>query len=112
MQLHVPEKGAAWHEPSDNPDWAVIPSGLEQADFLCLSDSAGSMKAFFRGNGTNVIKIGPETALKLSLNDGIRNWVVSDPASIQLHERMISGALAGASAQVMMFIIGWCSEFL
>lgn len=58
------------------------------------------MRAFFRGNGTNVIKIGPETALKLSLNDSIRSRVVRDPDNVQLYERMMSGALAGASAQV------------
>mmetsp|Transcript_21240 Transcript_21240/g.59056 ORF Transcript_21240/g.59056 Transcript_21240/m.59056 type:complete len:311 (-) Transcript_21240:248-1180(-) len=63
----------------------------------------GSMRAFFRGNGTNVVKIGPETALKLSLNDEIRSFVVADPANVQIHERMISGALAGASAQFTIY---------
>uniref|UniRef100_A0A7S1SPR2 ADP,ATP carrier protein n=1 Tax=Tetraselmis chuii TaxID=63592 RepID=A0A7S1SPR2_9CHLO len=65
--------------------------------------SEGSMRAFFRGNGTNVVKIGPETALKLSLNDSIRSQLVRDPENIQLHERMLSGALAGASAQLSIY---------
>mmetsp|Transcript_41333 Transcript_41333/g.105695 ORF Transcript_41333/g.105695 Transcript_41333/m.105695 type:complete len:319 (+) Transcript_41333:39-995(+) len=62
-----------------------------------------SLRAFFRGNGTNVIKIGPETALKLSLNDSIRSRVVRDPDNVQLYERMMSGALAGASAQLTIY---------
>lgn len=34
-----------------------------------LLPAAGSIKAFFKGNGTNVVKIAPETAIKLTMND-------------------------------------------
>ena len=77
-------------------DWQLISTGY--FGYVWVS---GSFKAFFRGNGTNVVKIGPETALKLSLNDSIRNRIVADPNNVQLQERMLSGALAGASAQVV-----------
>ena len=60
---------------------------------------AGSLRAFFRGNGTNVIKITPETAIKLGANDHIKRLLVVDPADITPVQRLISGALAGATAQ-------------
>lgn len=58
------------------------------------------MSAFFRGNGTNVVKIAPETAIKLTLNDVLKHAVVSDPDDITPAQRMLAGALAGGSAQV------------
>lgn len=37
--------------------------------------SAGSVKAYFKGNGTNVLKIAPETSIKLGLNDYLKRVV-------------------------------------
>ena len=57
------------------------------------------MSAFFRGNGTNVIKIAPETAIKLSCNDRLKRMLCEDVEEITPGQRMLSGALAGAVAQ-------------
>ncbi len=46
------------------------------------------------------VKIAPETALKLTFNDAIKHVVASDPEYITPAERMVGGAIAGASAQV------------
>ncbi len=62
----------------------------------------GTLRAFFKGNGANVVKIAPETALKLTFNDKMKALLVADPHDITPLERMAAGALAGASAQVRL----------
>ena len=46
------------------------------------------------------VKIAPETAMKLTFNDAIKHVVCADPEQITAGERMVGGAIAGASAQV------------
>ena len=48
-----------------------------------------------------MIKIAPETAIKLSCNDRIKHMVCEDIDDITPGQRMLSGALAGAIAQVI-----------
>ena len=69
--------------------------------FTHVLQCAGTTSAFFRGNGTNVIKIAPETAIKLSCNDRIKHMLCEDVEDITPGQRMLSGALAGAIAQVV-----------
>ena len=47
-----------------------------------------------------MIKIAPETAIKLSCNDRLKRMVCEDVEDITPGQRMLSGALAGAIAQV------------
>ena len=54
------------------------------------------------------MKIAPETALKLTFNDAIKHVVCADPEQITAGERMVGGAIAGASAQVRA---AWASLF-
>lgn len=65
----------------------------------------GTIRAYFRGNGTNVLKIAPETAMKFTLNDVIKRHLAGegDPADITPLQRMGSGALAGATAQTAIY---------
>lgn len=82
--------------------------------------SEGTPRAFFRGNGANVLKIAPETALKLTFNDRIKRAVSSvrssssDPGSsssssssssvsLSPGERFVAGAAAGALAQSAIY---------
>lgn len=65
-----------------------------------MCSASGTWRAYFRGNGANVLKIAPETSLRLTLNDVLKQVVVRDPEDIRPLERMVSGGLAGAAAQV------------
>jgi len=63
----------------------------------------GTMRAFFRGNGTNVIKIAPETAIKLTFNDRIKHMVCHDPDCITPLQRLFAGGMSGAVAQFAIY---------
>lgn len=65
--------------------------------------SEGTVKAFFKGNGANVVKIAPETAIKLTLNDALKRVVSPEPDEITPAQRMLAGALAGACAQATIY---------
>lgn len=71
----------------------------QQEPHLMQLPASGTIKAFFRGNGTNVLKIAPETAIKLTFNDRIKRTIVPDLDNITPLQRMSCGALAGAVAQ-------------
>lgn len=65
----------------------------------------GSLKSFFRGNGTNVVKIVPETAIKLTGSDVLKPYIVQNLDDIQPQERFVCGAMAGAAAQVIVDVL-------
>lgn len=77
--------------------------GMSLRQGLRQMAAEGSVRAYFRGNGANVIKIAPETAMKLTLNDTFRHLLVRDPDHILAWERMLSGGLAGAVAQGLLY---------
>jgi solute carrier family 25 phosphate transporter 23/24/25/41 len=72
----------------------------------------GGVKAFFRGNGTNVIKIGPETAIKFLLFDKIKEAVCKDVKAPTTVERLISGAAAGFTAGSIIYPLEICKTRL
>ncbi|KAL3162702.1 hypothetical protein ABBQ38_008743 [Trebouxia sp. C0009 RCD-2024] len=64
-----------------------------------LMAAEGTYKAYFRGNGANVIKNVPETALKLTCNDRVKAMVAADGHTVTLSERLAIGGISGAVAQ-------------
>ncbi|KAK9823074.1 hypothetical protein WJX81_007778 [Elliptochloris bilobata] len=70
---------------------------------LAAMAAEGSWKAYFRGNGCNVVKNVPETAIKMGFNDRIKALVVNDGHPITLGERLLVGAGAGGLAQVAVY---------
>jgi hypothetical protein len=76
---------------------------------LTLSDAAkavyreGGPRAFFRGNGANVVKVIPETATKFVAFDILKRRLAQDPGNATVAERFAAGGLAGAAAQTLVY---------
>ncbi|KAL2092015.1 hypothetical protein ACEWY4_011813 [Coilia grayii] len=63
----------------------------------------GGVRALWRGNGINVIKIAPETALKFMAYEQIKRIMGSNQESIGISERFVAGSLAGVFAQSVIY---------
>ncbi|KAL4648568.1 calcium-binding mitochondrial carrier protein SCaMC-3-like isoform X2 [Arapaima gigas] len=65
----------------------------------------GGLTALWRGNGINVLKIAPETAIKFLAYEQIK-WLIrgkKDGGTLRVQERFIAGSLAGATAQTVIY---------
>ncbi|XP_048847690.1 calcium-binding mitochondrial carrier protein SCaMC-3b isoform X1 [Brienomyrus brachyistius] len=65
----------------------------------------GGVRSLWRGNGINVLKIAPESAIKFMAYEQIK-WLMKgckDGGSLRVHERFVAGSLAGATAQTIIY---------
>ncbi|XP_029286453.1 calcium-binding mitochondrial carrier protein SCaMC-1-like isoform X2 [Cottoperca gobio] len=65
----------------------------------------GGLRSLWRGNGINVLKIAPETAIKFTAYEQIKNVMRSrnETRNLRIHERFVAGSLAGATAQTAIY---------
>ncbi|XP_032419453.1 calcium-binding mitochondrial carrier protein SCaMC-3-like isoform X1 [Xiphophorus hellerii] len=65
----------------------------------------GGPWSLWRGNGVNVLKIAPETAIKFSTYEQIKSVMRGhdETRTLRVHERFVAGSLAGATAQTVIY---------
>ncbi|XP_061576641.1 mitochondrial adenyl nucleotide antiporter SLC25A24 isoform X1 [Cololabis saira] len=65
----------------------------------------GGLRSLWRGNGINVLKIAPETAIKFTVYEQIKRLMRSskETKTLRVHERFAAGCLAGAAAQTAIY---------
>ncbi|XP_043913924.1 calcium-binding mitochondrial carrier protein SCaMC-2 isoform X3 [Protopterus annectens] len=63
----------------------------------------GGLRSLWRGNGINVLKIGPESAIKFMAYEQIKRLICNEHETLCIQERFIAGSLAGAIAQSSIY---------
>ena len=73
-------------------------------DTMKLLLKEGGVNGLWRGNGINVLKIAPESAIKFGAYDMLKKMVRGNTdRELQLYERFICGSLAGGISQTIIY---------
>eukprot|EP00906_Rhabdomonas_costata_P033413 RCo047099 len=63
----------------------------------------GGWRGFFRGNGTNLVKVIPDEALRYTVKRRITEAITGDPDRATLAQHITAGALSGAVSQAIVY---------
>lgn len=81
-----------------------------QAHKTRISDSLrymlqeGGVKSLWRGNGINVLKIAPESAIKFAAYEKVKRLIRgSEKRQMTIYERFLAGACAGGVSQTIIY---------
>jgi len=61
------------------------------------------VKAFWRGNGTNCVKVAPQTCFRFTTYDVAKAYICVDQSEPTLTERLICGGIAGLVSQTLIY---------
>ncbi|XP_072930813.1 calcium-binding mitochondrial carrier protein SCaMC-2 isoform X1 [Epargyreus clarus] len=83
----------------------VNPTRENMAKCLAKMISEGGITGLWRGNGINVIKIAPESALKFAAYEQVKRLIKGEKKNhpLEIHERFMAGATAGAISQTVIY---------
>lgn len=101
MKLSNPILNATVNSPLQNFGQPLQANTVRQCISIILKD--GGITAFWRGNGANVIKVMPESAVRFGAYEKLRFIVAKDPQKLTIAESFIAGAGAGAMAQISIY---------
>lgn len=74
------------------------------SDCLKFMLKEGGAKSLWRGNGINVIKIAPETAIKFAAYEKVKRLIRGDEKrQMSIYERFLAGACAGGVSQTTIY---------
>jgi len=82
---------------------AVQPGGITIRSALQQVFRDSGWKGFWRGNGTNVLKIMPESGVKFMAYDFAKQMLCEDVNSPQFRERFCAGSFAGLTSQFVIY---------
>ncbi|GMT31572.1 hypothetical protein PFISCL1PPCAC_22869 [Pristionchus fissidentatus] len=70
-----------------------------------LLHAEGGIKSFWRGNGVNVVKIAPESAIKFMAYEQMKRLIQRAKGSneLEVYERFVAGSSAGAISQTIIY---------
>lgn len=64
----------------------------------------GGVLSYWRGNGINVLKIGPESALKFMAYEQVKRAIKKDDGrELEIYERFYAGSIAGGISQSVIY---------
>ncbi|RVE46110.1 hypothetical protein evm_009274, partial [Chilo suppressalis] len=83
----------------------VNPTRENMSKCLAKMISEGGITGLWRGNGINVIKIAPESALKFAAYEQVKRLIKGERKNqpLEIHERFLAGATAGAISQTVIY---------
>lgn len=65
----------------------------------------GGIKGLWRGNGMNILKVVPESAIKFTVYEAVKKLIKSESSheNLSIYERFCAGAVAGGVSQTVVY---------